>query len=488
MIQVIVLAGGLGEKLWPLSRQRMPKQFLKLIDNEKSLFQITINRFIELKKQINEEELNLIIVCNENNKYLVKQQTDEIIKSDIDSYTIIAEPINKKTTTAIAVALEFTKYNDNILVIPSDQVWDDFEFCQCVKSLVSLKNNGISLIGIKPYYPATRFGYINSKDNKLISFKEKPDIESALEYINNKDPIYLWNTGVLYFKKKVMIDDLTNKYNKLLLDVKNIVNNSESINNIITLNQEDYESIEEISIDNSVLENYENGYVLEYKNYWNDIDNFKSLFDYLPKDKDFNLIQSLNDNVLTINTSNSFIHSAHKLVTTIGISDLVIIDTRDSLLVAEKNSSLNVNEMVNLLKSRSRSEHVVNPVCYKPWGWYIDLEGSDYSGHKVKKICVYPNQRLSLQSHKDRSEHWTIVKGKAKVQIGEDTHNLETNKSIYIPKGVLHRIENIGEENIEFIEIQIGAYLGEDDIIRYHDDFGRKISKNNLSSLVTEDF
>ncbi len=488
MIQVIVLAGGLGEKLWPLSRQRMPKQFLKLIDNEKSLFQITINRFMELKKQISEDELNLIIVCNENNKYLVKQQTDEIINNDIDSYTIIAEPINKKTTAAIAVALEFAEYNDNILVIPSDQVWDDFEFCQCVKNLVSLKNDGISLIGIKPYYPATRFGYINSKDNKLISFKEKPDIDSALEYINNKDSIYLWNTGVLYFKKKVMIDELTNKYNKILIDAKNIVNNSESINNIITLTLEDYEFIEEISIDNSILENYENGYVIEYKNYWNDIDNFKSLFDYLPKDKDFNLIQSLNDNVLTINTSNSFIHSAHKLVTTIGISDLVIIDTRDSLLVAEKNSSLNVNEMVTLLKSRSRSEHVVNPVCYKPWGWYIDLEGSDYSGHKVKKICVYPNQRLSLQSHKDRSEHWTIVKGKAKVQIGEDTHNLEANKSIYIPKGVLHRIENIGVENIEFIEIQIGAYLGEDDIIRYHDDFGRKISKNNLSSLVTEDF
>ena len=152
---------------------------------------------------------------------------------------------------------------------------------------------------------------------------------------------------------------------------------------------------------------------------------------------------------------------------------MIIVDTHDSLLVANRNSTCDVHEIVKILKSQNRSEHIVNPICHKPWGWYLNLEGTDNSGHRVKKICVYPNCRLSLQSHKERSEHWIIVKGNAKVQVGEDHFNITVNQTLYIPKGVLHRLENIGEENVEIIETQIGDYLGEDDIVRYEDDFGR---------------
>lgn len=472
MIQVILLAGGTGEKLWPLSRQKMPKQFLKLLDNDKSLFQIAIDRFLLLKENLN-NETELIVVCNETNKFLAKQQADEIIKN-IFSYKIIAEPISKRTTSAIVAALEICDNDDNILVINSDQVWDDNEFLQCVfKLTTNPKEDSISLIGVKPYYPATRFGYIKLENENVCGFIEKPTHELALELISNKNNSYLWNTGVMYFTKKTLIDAINLNHSDIVVKVKTSMSKSECINNIITLDLDELLSIEDISIDKSVLENFKNGYVVEYNNYWIDIDNFKSLFDFLQKDKNYNLLKSENDNIITVDTKNCYIYSSNKLVTSIGVSDLMIVDTRDALLVAEKNASLKVNEIVKILKSRSRSEHVVNPICYKPWGWFINLDGSDFSGHRVKKLCVYPGYRLSLQSHKERSEHLIIVEGKARVQLGDDFHILDVNKSIYIPRGVIHRMENIGEGNLQFIETQIGNYLGEDDIIRYEDDFGR---------------
>tara|TARA_B100001093_G_C26853247_1_gene1026135 strand:+ start:1741 stop:3153 length:1413 start_codon:yes stop_codon:yes gene_type:complete len=470
MIQVIILAGGTGEKLWPLSRQKMPKQFLKLLDNDKSLFQTTLERFLILKNNLG-DELQLIIVCNDTNKFLVKQQAEEVFEIDFN-FKIIAEQISKKTTTAIVAALELCDDEDKTLVITSDQIWDDQEFLECIKKVINNESN-ISLIGAKPYYPATRFGYIKAIEDNIDSFIEKPTNELAFSFINDKKNIYLWNTGVMFFKKKIMIDEINKNYSDIVEKVKLSLKESSCINNIITLKSDHLLSVKDISIDKSVLEDYQNGKVIEYSNYWIDIDNFKSLFDFLQKDDNYNLLKSNDDNIITVDTNNCYIYSSNKLVTSIGVSDLVIVDTRDALLVAEKNASLEVNEIVKILKSRSRSEHVVNPVCYKPWGWFINLDGSDFSGHRVKKLCVYPKYRLSLQSHKERSEHLIIVEGKARVQLGDDFHILDENKSIYIPKGVIHRMENIGDGNLQFIETQIGSYLGEDDIIRYEDDFGR---------------
>ena len=472
MVQVVILAGGPGENLWPLSRQKMPKQFLKLLDNDLSLFQITINRFKTLKSKYADIDFELTIVCNDSNKFLAKQQTLEI-DSEF-KFLIIAEPINRKTTAAITSALERFNEDDSVLVIPSDQIWDDDEFCKCIMKLISNNHEGISFIGVNPYYPATRFGYLKSKNGKLISFKEKPTYDESKTYINSEDNSYYWNSGVLFFKKKIMIEEINKNYKDIVSNMKNIMINSECNDNILSLNNSLYQNIDSVSIDYGVLEKYKNGFVIDYNNYWIDIDNYKSLFDFSKKDKNYNLLKSTDDNnIITIDTENCLIHSDHKLVTTIGVSNMVIIDTRDSLLVAEKNASLNVSNIVKILKSRSRSEHVVNPINYKPWGWFINLDGSDFTGHKVKKICVYPNHRLSLQSHKERSEHWTIVKGLARVQLGYDIHELKVNQTLYIPKGVVHRLENIGEEDVEFIETQIGSYIGEDDITRYDDDFGR---------------
>ncbi len=469
MLQIVILAGGAGTKLWPLSRQKMPKQFLKLLDNDISLFQMTIQRILELKEKIN-SEIKLVIVCNDSNKFLAKHQLEEI--SDKIDYIIIAEPIDRNTTAAITVSLELINEDDTVLVLPTDQIWDNIEFCDCIHELINTSHDGISLIGINPYYPATRFGYINVDGNKFVGFEEKPNLEKAKEYIANNN--YLWNSGVLYFKKETMINEIKNYYSKIILDLKNVLQNSEHNNRIITLNKSLFSNIESISIDHGILEKYENGFVIKYNNYWTDIDSFKSLYDYFKKDDNYNLLQSNDENnIITLDTNNSYIYSENKLVTTIGISNLIIIDTRDSLLISDKNSSQSVSEIVKVLNSRSRSEHVINPVIYKPWGWIINLEGSDYTGYRVKKICLYPGHRLSLQSHKERSEHLIILKGKIKVQLGDDIQEFTENQHVYIPKGVIHRIENINEENSEFIETQIGKYLGEDDIIRYEDDFGR---------------
>ena len=473
MLQFIILAGGAGTKLWPLSRQSMPKQFLKLLDNDKSLFQNTIERVSNLiNNSESKDNSKIIVICNDSTKYLAKHQIEEVV--DEIEYVIVSEPVNRNTTAAIAISLELTNPNDNIVVLPSDQIWDNNEFNICISQLIEAKHDGISFIGIKPYYPATRFGYIKTKGTKFVSFKEKPNLESAQKYIADEEYEYLWNSGVLYFKRESMIDEINKNYNRIIPDVKNTLLNSEHNNNIITLNKNLFCNIESVSIDYGILEKYKKGLVINYENYWTDIDSFKSLYDYFNKDENYNLIQSNDENnIVSVDTKNSFIYSENKLVTTLGVSDMIIIDTRDSLLVTNREAAPNVSEIVKVLKSRSRSEHLVNPICYKPWGWVINLEGTDYVGYKVKKICVYPENRLSLQSHKERSEHWVILKGKAKVQIGQDVHNLTINQHVYIPKGVVHRLENIGEENVELIETQVGIYLGEDDITRLEDDFGR---------------
>ena len=471
MINVVVLAGGAGEKLWPLSRQKMPKQFLKLLNNQNSLFQNTLNRIIELLNYIPKTNLKIIVICNESNKYMVKDELKEILP-DIN-HTIIAEPSNRSTAAAISVALELTEPEDDILVLPSDQIWDDIEFCKSIKLLIDENKNCISMIGITPYYPATRFGYIHVENNNLISFEEKPDNDTAKNYVNKETKDYLWNSGVLYFKNKIMYDLIKEKLN-IIPQVKKVIDNSEFINNILTLNNSLFCNVDSISIDYGILEKYKNGFVLKYDSYWTDIDGFKSLFDYHEKDKNYNLIHSKkDDNILTLDTKNSYIYSENKLITTLGVSNLIIIDTYDSLLVANRDSSPEVPKLVNVLKSQSRSEHIVNPICYKPWGWYLNFDGNDYCGYRVKKICIYPKNRMSLQSHKERSEHWIVIKGIGKAQIGDDEFNIVVNQSFFIPKGVKHRLENIGEENLELIETQIGSYLGEDDIVRYEDDFGR---------------
>ena len=460
MLNVVIMCGGNGTRLWPLFREKLPKQFLKLTSKEFTMFQLTCLRVKNLKYN------KLIVICNEQHMFLAKQQLQEL---NINNYQLIGEPFGKNTCAAIATACKVSNDNSNLLVMSSDHIWDDNKFIESVNNGLKLINLGIVVFGVKPSYAETGYGYLNFDGNNLIKFVEKPDIIKAKEYL--KSGGYLWNSGNFLFSKKMMTNELKSHANDIYEAVSKTLKESGNLNNLeIKLNKDHFKNVRDESIDYAVMENHKTGKVVLYDGYWSDIGSFKSLHDHLSKDNKGNV---LDGDVRCIDTTNSLIQSENKLVTTLGVDNLVVIDTRDTLFIADKERSQDVKLFVKDLKKDNRDETKVHAKAFRPWGWYINIDGNDHSGSKVKRIGVYPGKRLSLQSHKQRSEHWVVVKGLAEVQVGEDFHLLHKNQSVYIPIGVLHRIENVGDEMVEFIETQIGDYLGEDDIVRYEDDFGR---------------
>ena len=452
------MCGGNGTRLWPLSRNKLPKQFLKLTNEKYTMFQLTCLRVKTLSYE------KLLVICNEQHMFLAKQQLEDL---GIHNYQIIGEPFGKNTAAAIATASILSDINSDLLVMSSDHIWDDNIFIDCVNKGLKLYNNDIITFGIKPTYPETGYGYINYSGDKLLKFQEKPNKETAEEYLSNGS--YLWNSGNFLFSNKNLKDEFNKYANDIYSSVKLTLDNSNKSNEI-KLNSEYFDKVRDESIDYAIMEHQTDAKIIIYDGYWSDIGSFKSLYDHLEKDDNGNVLEG---DVKSIDTNNSLIKSENKLVTALGINNLVVIDTRDTLLIADKERSQDVKLFVKELNKENRGEALIHAKAYRPWGWYINIDGNDYNGSKVKRIGVYPGKRLSLQSHNKRSEHWVIVKGNAKVQVGEDIHVLHKNQSIYIPIGVLHRMENIGDEMVEFIETQIGDYLGEDDIVRYQDDFGR---------------
>lgn len=460
MLNIVILCGGSGTRLWPLSREKLPKQFLKLTNKEYTMFQLTCLRV----KDLNYE--TLLVICNKEHNFLVEQQLEEL---NISKYKIICEPFGKNTCAAIATSCILTNPEYNLLVLSADHMWDDEKFVQSVKKGIEYVNEGIVVFGVKPSYPETGYGYLNFIGDKLIKFVEKPDKEIAQKYYESGN--YLWNSGNFLFSNDIMTQELIKYANDIYESVFYTIQNSGNLDQrTILLNKDYFETVRDESIDYAVMEFHKECRVIIYDNYWSDIGSFKSLNDYFNKNQDGNV---LDGDIKTIETKNSYILSESKLITTLGVNNLVIIDTKDALFIADKDKSQDIKQIVKELKKENRSETIIHSKAYRPWGWYLCIDGNDYSGSKVKRICVYPGKRLSLQSHEHRAEHWIIVKGTAKVQVGKDFHILKTNQSIYIPTGTLHRMENIGIEMVEFIETQIGNYLGEDDIIRYEDDFGR---------------
>lgn len=455
----MIMCGGSGTRLWPLSRNKLPKQFIKLTDDKYTMFQLSCIKVKDLNYN------KMIIVCNEQHKFLAQKQLEEL---NIDNYQIIAEPMGRNTAAAIASSCLILDDTDNLLVMAADHIWDDKKFCECVNQGLNLVNQGIVVFGIKPTYAETGYGYINYEGDNLIKFVEKPNAEKAKEYLESGN--YLWNSGNFLFNVGIM----KNEFNLHAKDISDAVvltlGNSTFSNKSINLNKEYFEKVRDKSIDYAIMEHHTNGKVVQYDGYWSDIGSFLSLHQHLEKDENGNVIEG---DVKTIDTTNSLIKSENRLITTLGIDNLVVIDTRDTLFIGDKNRSYDVKLFANELKKENRSEHDIHAKAYRPWGWYMNIEGNDNSGFKVKRICVYPGKRLSLQSHNHRSEHWVIVKGTARVQVGKDYHNLDKNQSVYIPIGVLHRMENNSDDEVEFVETQIGDYLGEDDIVRYEDDFGR---------------
>lgn len=451
----IILCGGNGTRLWPISRTLMPKQFVQLFEGE-SLFQLTVKRNQKACKA-------QVIVSNAEQYFLAVDQLSEI---NITKNTFLLEPIGRNTAPAIALACMVLSPDEIVLVTPSDHLIRDEKSYLAVidQAKAQAQNNKLVTFGITPSYPETGFGYIEANGLDVTSFKEKPDFKTAQSYIDAGN--YYWNSGMFCFKAGVFLDELKLHSPEIYNTAKTAFQNA-SKDDLIRVSHADMAAIPEDSIDYAVMEKSSCAKVIPSDIAWSDLGSFDALYEELPKDSNGN---TLNDDLISIDSTNNLIIS-HKTIATIEIDDLIIIDTEDALLISKKGSSQKVKEVVAKLKEKDSHLPNIHLTAHRPWGTYTVLE--DTPGYKIKRIVVRPNKRLSLQKHFHRNEHWIVVSGTATVTVGENTFLVRPNESTYIKMGEIHRLENKGKIDLVLIEAQVGEYTGEDDIVRLDDDFKR---------------
>jgi len=471
MIIPVILSGGSGTRLWPLSRALRPKQLLSLV-SDSTMIQDTVSRLNGI-----EELAAPIIVCNDEHRFMIAEQMREI---GIDPSAIILEPFGRNTAPAVAIsamkANEIAGEDVVILVLPADHVIQNIKaFHKAVDTgYQAALDDKLVTFGIIPGSPETGYGYIkagNATDNnadvlQVEKFVEKPDKETAESYIEQGS--YYWNSGMFMFKASEYLNELE-QYNKEMLTVsKSALEQGESDLDFIRLNKDVFEKCPGDSIDYAVMEKTKHAVVVPVDIGWNDIGSWTALWEVGESDNRGNVTHG---DVCIIDSDNSYIHSENRLVSVVGIKDHVIVETADAVLVAHKDSAQNVKDIVEELKVTKREEALVPHKVYRPWGTYecIDCE----ERFQAKRIMVKPGARLSLQLHHHRAEHWIIVQGTAKVTCGDKEFIMSENESTYIPLGEKHRLENTGKIPLELIEVQTGSYLGEDDIVRFDDVYGR---------------
>ncbi len=452
----VILAGGSGSRLWPLSRELYPKQLLNLYA-EKSLLQSTFER---LNKFIPAE--NIISVTNSKHSANVRMQLGKLSENSI----ILSEPISKNTAPAIALSVKYifenSKDDETVLVVPSDLLIEDNDkFIQTIQEAQKYVDEGyIVTFGIKPTYPEIGFGYICAEDGKVKSFTEKPDVETAQKYINEGN--YFWNSGIFMFKTSTILSECEHHCPEIAKIIKNI--NCSDKNIPFT----EFEKMPCISIDYAVMEKSKKLAMVELKSDWKDLGSWKSIYEVSPKDENNNVFVG---HVLDKGSKNSFVYSSSKLVATIGLEDTVVIETEDAILACKKDKTQDVKQIYETLKQQHDDTQKVHKTVYRPWGFYTVI--AEGKGFISKIIHVNPGQKLSVQSHNHRSEHWVVLTGMAKVVLESKEHILSPGHSVDIAVKEIHSLQNPFEEDLEIIEVQKGDILSEDDIIRYEDMYGR---------------
>lgn len=474
MMIPVILSGGSGTRLWPLSRSSYPKQFLPITE-EKTLFQLTLERISKLNQELANFQ-NPIIVTNENHRFIVAEQ----LRQQKTAAQILLEPIARNTAPAIAAAAELALSHGEdpvLLILAADHVIEQQEaFNQAVAVGLSAAEAGkLVTFGIVPTAPETGYGYIKSQNKiektqlqsyPVAQFVEKPNFETAQQYLANG--FYLWNSGMFMFKASIYLQELEKFNPSIVKNAKNAIRESKNDLDFVRLDKASFEQCPEDSIDYAVMEKTEHAVVVPLNANWNDVGAWNSVWGVSQKDENGN---SLRGDVITHDTHNSLIHAENRLVSTLGLENVVVIETADAVLVADQAKVQDIKKIVEKLKSTQRSEVDQHRKVYRPWGSYDSIEhGSRY---QVKCIVVNPGQKLSLQMHHHRAEHWIVVNGTAKVRKGDETVLLTENQSIYIPLGETHALENPGKVPLEMIEVQSGSYLGEDDIVRFEDVYGR---------------
>ncbi|MEJ3712949.1 MAG: mannose-1-phosphate guanylyltransferase/mannose-6-phosphate isomerase [Escherichia coli] len=467
MIIPIIMAGGSGTRLWPLSRSLYPKQFLSLI-NENSLLQDTLKRLDGLNC------LPPVIVSNNEHRFIVAEQLRQF---GVDDFQIILEPVGRNTAPAVALAAlkSLELHGDHhMLVLAADHAIQDIEAFHAAVLAAEQESvdNKLVTFGIVPTKPETGYGYIKKGEQvknsvfKVNSFVEKPDLETAKNYLEQK--CYLWNSGMFMFKASVYLDELKKFRPDILAACKESLSSASTDLDFIRLNSDVFAECPDESIDYAVMEKTQDCVVIPLDADWSDIGSWTSLWEISEKDEHENVSHG---DVINYNSRNNYIYSEGSLISTVGVNNLIIVQTKDALLVAQQDNVQDIKKIVEILKKQKRSEHISHREVYRPWGRYDSVERGDR--YQVKRITVKPGECLSTQMHHHRAEHWVVVAGTAKVTCGERTFFVTENESTFIPIGTVHTLENPGKIPLEVIEIQSGVYLGDDDIVRLSDKYGR---------------
>ncbi|WP_330214211.1 mannose-1-phosphate guanylyltransferase/mannose-6-phosphate isomerase [Pseudomonas sp. AM8] len=468
MFVPVIMAGGSGTRLWPLSRQLHPKQFLPLVDAQFSMLQATINRLSGLVHASPQ------LICNEEHRFLAAEQLRQV---GLDYINILLEPVGRNTAPAIALAaLQATAQGADplMLVLAADHLIQDVDaFQRGVQTATMFAEAGkLVTFGIKPTSPETGYGYLQQGASvgnggfEVTRFVEKPDVETAQIYL--ADGGYCWNSGMFMFKASRYLEELQTFQPEIILWCREALEKGRQDMHFTRVDREAFSKCPDNSIDYAVMEKTSQSVMVPLDAGWSDIGSWTALWEAGPHTEEGNLLKG---DVISVGTSNSYVDSESRLVCTVGVSDLIVVETKDAVLVAHKDHVQKVKDIVEKLKSEGRKEHIFHREVYRPWGVYDAIDSG--LRYQVKRITVKPGHKLSVQMHHHRAEHWIVVSGTAKVTNGEKTYLVTENQSTYIPIGGIHALENPGVIPLELIEVQSGSYLGEDDIVRFSDDYGR---------------
>lgn len=468
MFVPIIMAGGSGTRLWPLSRQLHPKQFLPLVDSQFSMLQATIKRLTGLTHASPQ------LICNEEHRFLAAEQLRLLGLQDVN---ILLEPMGRNTAPAIALAaLQVTAEGADplMLVLAADHLIQNIEaFHDGIRTAMVLAEAGkLVSFGITPTRPETGYGYLRQGPSvgnggfEVTRFVEKPNTETAQVYLS--DGGYYWNSGMFMFRASRYLEELQAFEPDILFWCREALAKGQRDMHFTRIDREAFSQCPDNSIDYAVMEKTQQAVMVPLDANWSDIGSWAALWEAGTHSEDGNL---LTGDVISVGTSNSYVYSESRLVSTVGINDLIVVETKDAVLVAHKDHVQDVKEIVEKLKADGRKEHMSHREVYRPWGVYDAIDSG--LRYQVKRITVKPGHKLSVQMHHHRAEHWIVVSGTAKVTNGEKTYLVTENQSTYIPIGGVHALENPGVIPLELIEVQSGSYLGEDDIVRFSDSYGR---------------
>ncbi len=464
-IQPVILCGGSGTRLWPLSRTHLPKQLLSF-GSDRSLLQETVERV----RHLVEKDVP-VFICNDEYRFLV---ADHVMSLDLPAHSLLLEPEGRNTAPAIAMAAFRALEQDPLLLImPSDHMLTDkAAFAGAIDKAAVLAEQGcLTTFGIQPTAPNTGYGYIQVGDKleggyQVRQFVEKPDLPTAEQYLASGD--YYWNSGIFLFRASDFLEELKRFEPEIHEACRVAAEQLVEDLDFIRIDAEAFGRCPAKSVDYAVMEQTEKAAVVPLDAGWSDIGSYQSLWENLSQDADCNVIEG---DVITRETSGSFIHAGNRLVAALGVSDLTIVETADAVLVADKTRSEDVKQIVEELAASARNEHMEHRRVYRPWGFYEAIDHGER--YQVKLIQVKAGASISLQKHHHRAEHWVVVSGTAWVTKGDEVFELTENESTFIPIGETHRLENRGKIPLNIIEVQSGSYLGEDDIVRFEDQYGR---------------